>query len=59
MRIGWIGLPVHPEQAVTPKEPARGKAQPECAVVGRARKPSRLPDRARGFFGHRTFRHAA
>ena len=47
------------KQAVTRKEPARSKAQLKRAVVGHMRKLSKLPDRVRSFFGHRTFRYAA
>ncbi len=47
------------KQAVTSKEPARGKAQLKRAVVGHMRRLSKLPDRVRSFFGHRTFRYAA
>ena len=46
------------KQAVTRKEPARNKAQLKRAVVGHMRKLSKLPDRVRSFFGHRTFRYA-
>ena len=45
------------KQAVTRKEPARSKAQLKRAVVGHMRKLSKLPDRVRSFFGHRTFRY--
>jgi hypothetical protein len=44
---------------VTQKEPARSKAQLKRAVVGHMRQLSKLPDRARGIFGRRTFRYAA
>ena len=47
------------KQAVTRQEPARSKAQLKRAVVGHMRKLSKLPDRVRSFFGHRTFRYAA
>ncbi len=47
------------KQAVTRKAPARSKAQLKRAVVGHMRKLSKLPDRIRSFFGHRTFRYAA
>jgi hypothetical protein len=47
------------KQAVTRKAPARGKAQLKRAVVGHMRRLSKLPDRVRSFFGHRTFRYAA
>src|ERR671932_454185 len=47
------------KQAVTQKEPARGKAQLKRVVVGHMRRLSKLPDRVRSFFGHRTFRYAA
>jgi transposase len=47
------------KQAVTRKEPARSKAQLKRAVVGHMRKLSKLPDRVRSFFGHKTFRYAA
>jgi transposase len=47
------------KQAVTRKEPARGKQQLKRALVGHMRKLSKLPDRVRSFFGHRTFRYAA
>src|SRR5215217_836141 len=46
-------------QAVTRKEPARSKAQLKRAVVGHMRRLSKLPDRVRSFFGHKTFRYAA
>jgi hypothetical protein len=44
---------------VTRQEPARSKAQLKRAVVGHMRKLSKLPDRVRSFFGHKTFRYAA
>ena len=47
------------KQAVTRREPARGEAQLKRAVVGHMHKLSKLPDRVRSFFGHRTFRYAA
>jgi transposase len=47
------------KQAVTRKEPARSKAQLKRAVVGHLRRLSKLPDRVRSFFGHKTFRYAA
>jgi transposase len=47
------------KQAVTRQEPARSKAQLKRAVIGHMRKLSKLPDRVRSFFGHRTFRYAA
>jgi transposase len=47
------------KQAVTGKEPARSKAQLKRAVVSHMRRLSKLPDRVRSFFGHRTFRYAA
>src|ERR671917_447335 len=47
------------KQAVTGREPARSKAQLKRAVVGHMRKLSKLPDRVRSFFGHKTFRYAA
>ena len=47
------------KQAVTRKEPARSKSQLKRAVVGHMRRLSKLPDRVRSFFGHRTFRYAA
>src|SRR3954451_7916886 len=47
------------QQAVTGQEPARSKAQLKRAVVGHMRRLSKLPDRVRSFFGHRTFRYAA
>jgi transposase len=47
------------KQAVTGKEPARSKAQLKRAVVGHMRRLSKLPDRVRSFFGHKTFRYAA
>ena len=47
------------KQAVTREEPARSKAQLKRAVVGHMRRLSKLPDRVRSFFGHRTFRYAA
>jgi transposase len=47
------------KQAVTRQEPARSKAQLKHAVVGHMRKLSKLPDRVRSFFGHKTFRYAA
>ena len=47
------------KRAVTRKEPARSKAQLKRAVVGHMRRLSKLPDRVRSFFGHRTFRYAA
>jgi transposase len=47
------------KQAVTRKAPARSKAQLKRAVVGHMRSLSKLPDRVRSFFGHKTFRYAA
>ena len=47
------------KQAVTGKQPARSKAPLKRAVVGHMRRLSKLPDRVRSFFGHRTFRYAA
>jgi transposase len=47
------------KQAVTRKAPARSKAQLKRAVVGHMRKLSKLPDRVRSFFGHKTFCYAA
>ena len=47
------------KQAVTGKEPARSKAQPKRAAIGHMRKLTKLPDRVRSFFGHKTFRYAA
>ena len=47
------------KQAVTRKEPARSKAQLKRAAIGHMRKLTRLPDRVRSFFGHKTFRYAA
>jgi hypothetical protein len=47
------------KQAVTQREPARSKAQLKRAVVGHMRRLSKLPDRVRSFFGHRTVRYAA
>ena len=47
------------KQAVTRKEPARSKAQLKRAVVGHMRKLSKMPERVRSFFGHKTFRYAA
>ena len=47
------------KQAVTRQEPARSKAQLKRTVVGHMRSLSKLPDRVRSFFGHRTFRYAA
>jgi transposase len=47
------------KQAVTRKEPARSKPQLKRAVVGHMRRLSKLPDRVRSFFGHKTFRYAA
>jgi transposase len=47
------------KQAVTRKAPARSKDQLKRAVIGHMRRLSKLPDRVRSFFGHRTFRYAA
>jgi transposase len=47
------------KQAVTGREPERSKAQLKRAIVGHMRRLSKLPDRVRSFFGHRTFRYAA
>jgi transposase len=47
------------KQAVTRQEPARSKAQLKRAVVGHMRRLSKLPNRVRSFFGHKTFRYAA
>ena len=43
----------------TSRTPARSKAQLKRAVVGHMRRLSKLPDRVRSFFGHKTFRYAA
>src|ERR687894_1344415 len=45
------------KQAVTRKEPARGKAQLKRVVIGHMRKLSKSPHRVRSFFGHKTFRY--
>jgi DDE superfamily endonuclease len=47
------------KQAVTRREPARGKARLKRAVVGHMRRLSKSPDRVRSVFGHETFRYAA
>ena len=47
------------KQALTRKAPARNKAQLQRAVLGHMRGLSKLPDRVRSFFGHKTFRYAA
>jgi transposase len=47
------------KQAVTRQEPARSKAQLKRAAIRHMRKLSKLPDRVRSFFGHKTFRYAA
>ncbi len=47
------------KQAVTRQEPARSKAQFKRAAIGHMRKLSKLPDRVRSIFGHKTFRYAA
>jgi hypothetical protein len=47
------------KQAVTRNEPARSKTQLKRSVVGYMRTLSKLPDRVRSFFGHKTFRYAA
>src|SRR3954464_12652361 len=47
------------KQAVTGKAPARSKAQLKRAAISHMRKLSKLPDRVRSFFGHKTFRYAA
>jgi transposase len=47
------------KQVVTREAPARSKAQLKRVVVGHMRKLSKLPDRVRSFFGHKTFRYAA
>jgi transposase len=47
------------KQAVTRKEPARGKAQLKRVVIGHMRKLSKSPHRVRSVFGHETFRYAA
>jgi hypothetical protein len=47
------------KQAVTRQEPARSKAQLKRAAIGHMRKLSKLPDRIRSFFRHKTFRYAA
>jgi transposase len=46
------------KQAVTRKQPARSKAQLKRAVLGHMRRLSKLLDRVRSFFGHKTFRYA-
>ena len=53
------GLNGDRKQAVTRKEPARSEAQLKRALIGHMRKLSKLPDRIRSFFGHKTFRYAA
>src|SRR3712207_6882409 len=47
------------KQAVTRGAPARRQAPLRRAVVVPMRPLSKLPDRVRSFFGHRTFRYAA
>jgi transposase len=47
------------KQAVTGKAPVRSKAQLKRAAIGHMRRLSKLPDRIRSFFGHKTFRYAA
>src|SRR3954470_11260077 len=47
------------KQAVTGKAPARSKAQLKRAAISHMRRLSKLPDRVRSFFGHKTFRYAA
>src|SRR3954465_15314252 len=47
------------KQAVTRQEPARSKAQLKRTAIGHMRRLSKLPDRVRSFFGHKTFRYAA
>ncbi len=47
------------KQAVPRRAPARSKVQLKRAAIGHMRKLSKLPDRVRSFFGHRTFRYAA
>ena len=47
------------KSAVTRQGPARTRAQLKRAVVGHMRRLSKLPDRVRSFFGHKTFRYAA
>jgi hypothetical protein len=47
------------QQAVTRQEPARSKGQLKRAAIGHMRRLSKLPDRVRSFFEHRTFRYAA
>jgi transposase len=47
------------KQVVTRQEPARSKAQLKRAVVGHMHRLSKLPERVRSFFGHKTFRYAA
>ncbi len=47
------------KQVVTREAPARNKAQLKRVVVGHMRKLSKLPDRVRSFFGHKTYRYAA
>ena len=41
------------------KAPARSKAQLKRAAISHMRRLSKLPDRVRSFFGHKTFRYAA
>jgi transposase len=53
------GLNSDLKQAVTRKEPARSKAQLKRAAISHMRRLSKLPDRVRSFFGHKTFRYAA
>jgi hypothetical protein len=47
------------KQAVTRQEPVHSKVRLKRAAIGQMRKLPKLPDRIRGFFGHRTFRYAA
>jgi transposase len=47
------------KRAATGKAPARSKAGLQHAVLGHRRRLSKLPDRVRSFFGHKTFRYAA
>ena len=47
------------KQAVAREGPARSKAQLKRAVVSHMRRLSKLRDRIRSFFRHKTFRYAA
>ncbi|WP_280139499.1 transposase [Microvirga massiliensis] len=53
------GLNVDLKHAMTRKPPARSKHELKRTVINHMRRLTKLPERSRSFFGHRTFRYAA